>query len=121
MASLTLDSGALIAYERGDAGVRARLERARELGVVPIVSTAAVAEVWRSSTQVRLTLLLRGCSAVAVSQAISRGWRSARTGQCGHYRRHRLRDSGGSFILTSDSADLLPLAARHPSLKVVQI
>ncbi len=62
MAGLTLDAGALIAYERSDARVRAILAAARAEGIVPTVPTVAIAEVWRGDAKdARVARLLSGC------------------------------------------------------------
>ncbi|MGH9259425.1 MAG: PIN domain-containing protein [Acidimicrobiales bacterium] len=58
---LLLDTGALIAYERGSRTVQAFLERAHRTGDTVRTSTAAVAQAWRDgSRQARVALLLRG-------------------------------------------------------------
>jgi predicted nucleic acid-binding protein len=53
VAGLTLDAGALIAYERGDARVRAILTTAYARGVVPTIPSIALAEVWRGDPEMR--------------------------------------------------------------------
>lgn len=59
--SLVLDSGALIAYERGDQVVRAYLERAERTETAVSTTTGVVAQVWRDpARQARLSRLLRG-------------------------------------------------------------
>ncbi len=61
MASLILDSGALIAIERGDRRIGAALHEAGRHGVDAVTSSACVAEAWRDpARQVRLTRALRG-------------------------------------------------------------
>lgn len=47
MAGLTLDAGALIAYERGEERVREILAVAYARGLVPTIPAVALAEVWR--------------------------------------------------------------------------
>ena len=61
MASLILDSGALIAIERGDRRLGAVLLEAGRAGVDTVTSSACVAVVWRDpARQARLTRALRG-------------------------------------------------------------
>jgi hypothetical protein len=50
VAGLTLDAGALIAYERGDTRVREILAVAYARGFVPTIPAIALAEVWRDDT-----------------------------------------------------------------------
>lgn len=57
---LTLDAGALIAYERRDRSVRAAIEAALAAGMDVMVPAGALAQVWRDrQRQVELTMLLR--------------------------------------------------------------
>ena len=66
MAGLTLDTGALIAFERGDRRVVALVARSRELGWSLAVPAGVVAQVWRDGRrQARLARLL-GAPEVAV-------------------------------------------------------
>ena len=50
MAGLTLDTGALIALERGERRMRARLLVAEEQGELVIVPAVVIGEWWRSGT-----------------------------------------------------------------------
>ena len=62
MAGLTLDSGALIAHERGDPCAREILRLAFERGHVPTIPAVAVIEAWRGGTRTaRLAKLLKVC------------------------------------------------------------
>jgi predicted nucleic acid-binding protein len=45
---ITLDTGALIALERGQAGMRRRMLRARALGIAVTVPSVVLAEWWRA-------------------------------------------------------------------------
>jgi predicted nucleic acid-binding protein len=57
---VVLDSGALIAFERGDERIRALLRRAGQLGVRIVIPAGVLAQVWRDSArQVVLGSLLR--------------------------------------------------------------
>jgi predicted nucleic acid-binding protein len=61
MSGLTLDTGALIGFERNDRRVVALLARARELGFTLTVPAGVVGQVWRDGRrQSRLARLLRG-------------------------------------------------------------
>ena len=57
MNRVTLDTGALIALERRRPRMWKVLQRARELGVVPIVPADVIAEWWRGRSDVREHIL----------------------------------------------------------------
>jgi predicted nucleic acid-binding protein len=60
VAGLTLDAGALIAYERGEPRVREILATAFARGLVPTIPAVAIAEVWRGDARdARLARLLK--------------------------------------------------------------
>lgn len=60
MAGLTLDAGALIAYERGEPRVREILATAFARGLVPTIPAVALAEVWRGDGEdARIARLLK--------------------------------------------------------------
>jgi predicted nucleic acid-binding protein len=67
--NVVYDAGVLIAAERNDrrawADHRARLE----LGVIPLVPAAVVAQVSRSPRQVQLRRCLRGCHVVSLDES----------------------------------------------------
>ena len=71
--ALVLDAGALIAIERRDRNVIARLVAAHE-AVEPVrTSTAAVAQVWRDGTrQATLARVLRGVEEVDIDSTQAR-------------------------------------------------
>jgi predicted nucleic acid-binding protein len=59
--TLVLDAGALIAFERADARMRALLREAIESGIRIVVPAGVVGQVWRDSArQVPLRALLHG-------------------------------------------------------------
>jgi predicted nucleic acid-binding protein len=73
VAGLTLDAGALIAYERADPRVRGILARAFARGVVPTVPAMALAEVWRGDAKdARLARLLKACTVEPVTESLAR-------------------------------------------------
>jgi len=63
--SVVYDAGVLVAAERNDRGVWADHRARLELGVVPRTTAPVVAQVSRSSRQVQLHRILRGCDVVA--------------------------------------------------------
>lgn len=114
MAGLTLDAGALIAYERGDQRVREILTVSYERGLVPTIPAIALAEVWRGdSKDARVARLLKACSIEPVDERLARAAGSLRRATPGSEAidaciavgvRHR-RDA----IATSDPSDMRKL------------
>lgn len=73
MAGLTLDAGALIAYERGNASIREILKIGYGRGMVPTIPAIALAEVWRGDAKdARIARLLKSCSVEVVDEAMAR-------------------------------------------------
>ena len=58
--NLTLDAGALIAFERGSDDVREHLRFVRQRGGTVAVPATVVAQTWRSPRQADLARLLKG-------------------------------------------------------------
>lgn len=79
MAGLTLDAGALIAYERGEERTRKIIAIAYERGFVPTIPAIALAEVWRGDAKdARLARLLKACSIEVVDERLARAAGSLR-------------------------------------------
>jgi predicted nucleic acid-binding protein len=73
VAGLTLDAGALIAYERGDERIREILAVAYARGLVPTIPAIALAEVWRGDPKdARVARLLKACSIETVDERLAR-------------------------------------------------
>jgi predicted nucleic acid-binding protein len=73
VAGLTLDAGALIAYERGDPRIREILATAYARGFVPNIPAIALAEVWRGGAKdARVARLLKASSIEAVDERLAR-------------------------------------------------
>jgi predicted nucleic acid-binding protein len=73
VAGLTLDAGALIAYERGDTRVREILAVAYARGFVPTIPAIALAEVWRGDAKdARVARLLKASSIEALDERLAR-------------------------------------------------
>ncbi len=71
--SVVLDTGALIAYDRGDRTVRAFLDRAFRNEEVVRTSAVVVAQAWRDGArQAGLARLLKGVDEVDVTSACGR-------------------------------------------------
>jgi predicted nucleic acid-binding protein len=73
VAGLTLDAGALIAYERGDDRIREILAVAYARGLVPTIPAIVLAEVWRGDARdARVARLLKASSIEAVDERLAR-------------------------------------------------
>ena len=125
MSGLCLDAGALIALDRGDRAVVARLYRAVELGLPIVIPAGALAQSWRDGAkQARLARLL---SAEGVEVEPLDHERACAAGQlCGRTRTRDIVDAqvalcarrGGHAVLTSDPSDLRRL---DPTLRIVPV
>jgi predicted nucleic acid-binding protein len=79
VAGLTLDAGALIAYERGDERIREILTVAYARGLVPTIPAIALAEVWRGDAKdARVARLLKASSIETVDEQLARAAGSLR-------------------------------------------
>jgi predicted nucleic acid-binding protein len=115
MTRLVLDSGALVAFEKGDARVRARLAAARKLGFELVTTSPVIGQVWRDGR--RQALLARLISAIDVDAPSDAAAR--RAGEL--LAKTRMRDvvdallagsvKDGDAVLTSDRYDLEALLA----------
>jgi len=125
MSGVTLDTGALIAFERNDRKVVALLARALELGYSLAVPAGVVGQAWRDGQrQARLARLLgsRDVEVEALDDQLAREAgqlcgvaRSADVVDasvvlCARRRRHR--------VLTSDPRDIRRLDAKLPIIVV---
>jgi hypothetical protein len=113
------DAGVLIAAERHDRSVWADHRARLELGVVPVTTAPVIAQVSRSDRQVQLRRLLRGCDVVAFAPAHAHavGALLGATGSTDVVDAHVVVVAGtsGASVLSSDTDDLAPLAAKLPS------
>jgi hypothetical protein len=110
VASLILDSGALIAIDRGDRRIGAVLLEAGRAGIDAFTSSTCVAEVWRNpARQARLTRALTGTIEVPLDSQAAR--------RCGELlaiaKTSDIADAAvallakaGDVILTSDAGDI---------------
>jgi hypothetical protein len=114
VAGLTLDAGALMAYERGQEHMRKILAVGYERGFVPTIPAIALAEVWRGDPKdARIARLLKACSIEVVDETLARaagGLRRATPGAtaidaCIAVGVHRRGDA----IATSDPDDMRAL------------
>jgi hypothetical protein len=125
--TLVLDAGALLAIERLDRDVVAMIKRERLAGRAPVTHGGVVGQVWRGGAgrQTNLARLLPGVDVAPLDDALGRraGMLLART---------KTKDvidaaivliaDNGDEILTSDAADLVPLAvATGKYVEIVEV
>jgi predicted nucleic acid-binding protein len=110
---LTLDTGALIALERGDERVRALLRRATDHGLGIAVAAGVIAQAWRGRPrQARVARLLGDprVDLLALDDLVARavGLLCARTGQADVVDVHvvLVAKQRGDTVVTSDPDDL---------------
>lgn len=111
---VTLDTGALIALERGDPRVRALIARAAASGAAMTVPAVVVAEVWRGRRQHAVGRLLAAVVVEEVDDELARraGELLARTGRGDTVDAIVAVSAArrGDTVVTSDPADLLRFA-----------
>jgi predicted nucleic acid-binding protein len=114
VAGLTLDAGALIAYERRAPRVREILTVAFDRGIVPTIPAVVLAEVWRGDGKdARVARLLKTCSVEPLDEARARAAGRARRGTAGAKTIDACIAVGvrvrGDAIATSDPLDMRAL------------
>jgi predicted nucleic acid-binding protein len=125
LVSVSFDSGVLIALERKEPGAWAWMRRATERGIPPLVSTAAIAEVWRGGRRASwLASALRGCEIAPVTERLARTAGTA----CGATGAQTVdaviaatAAAQGATLVTADIADMHALADHFGALRVVAL
>ncbi len=121
MARIALDSGVLIALERGSVHAWAWLRRAAERGEEPLVNVAAIAEVWRRPPSHSVARALAGCEVEPVDEALARAAGEA-IGAIGAGLGDALIAASaarrGMALVTTDAADMHALAQHFRGLVV---
>ena len=111
MAALVLDSGALIAYERGDLAVASMIKKAQAKRRPVVTSSGCIAQVWRQGgpKQARLAILLRGTKEVALgpddSRAVGELCSASKTSDVVDAHVVLLAEHGDTLV-TSDAGDI---------------
>jgi hypothetical protein len=121
---LVLDAGALLAWDRRDRAVAARLEAARRRGLDLRTTAIVLAQVWRDGArQANLARLLKGTEVVAVDERLGReaGALLARSGTDDPIDATVVIVAApGDRVLTSDPGDIRLLAdAGNRTLMVI--
>ncbi|MBI4818141.1 MAG: PIN domain-containing protein [Deltaproteobacteria bacterium] len=126
MAGLTLDSGALIAFERGERRVVLHFAEAQRRGRGITVPTVVVAEVWRGGPRsARVASLLSSCivEPLEVDLARSAGAAVAAITGAGIIDAIVMASAAmrGDYVLTSDFDDLDRLKLYFPSVRLLRV
>lgn len=124
MSTVTLDTGALIALERRRQRIWKVVNRAHELGIVPVVPADVVAEWWRGRTDVR-ERILASVTVEPLSHALARLAGEA----IAHVRGATTVDAivmasaaqRGDAVYTSDVGDLERLRLYFPSVRIFDV
>ena len=122
-----LDSGAIIAWSRGDVRVRATVQRAVELGLDLRVPVVVLAETLRGSVRdAPVNRVLKSVDVLPTIEAVGRsaGRLLGRTG--GENTADALVaaeavDAGATTVLTSDPDDLATLLADRPEITIRRV
>ena len=126
MAGLTLDSGALIAYERADRRALVHLKEAQRRGEELTVPTAVLVEIWRGGTRsARVAALLRACIIEPLSDDLARqaGEALGRVKGAGAIDGIVMCSAArrGDRVLTSDFDDLDRLRSCFPGVRLLTV
>jgi len=126
MGGVTLDSGALIAFERGQRRIIAHLKETSLRGIALTVPTVVIAEVWRGRARsARLAALFEACTIEPLAESLARVAGEA----LGRVKGASLADAivmasaaqRGDRVLTADPGDLLRLRTYFLNTRVVAI
>lgn len=126
MEGLTLDSGALIAFDRGERRVLVHLKEAQSRGAEITVPAAVIAEVWRGGPRAaRLSMLLGACIVEPLTDRIARAAGEALAAVRGATTIDAIVMASAAArrdrVLTSDLEDLLRLQSHFSEVRVVRL
>lgn len=126
MAGLTLDTGALIGFERNDRRFMIHLKAALLDGREITVPAVVVAEAWRGGPRAaRIARLLAGCEVERIDEGLAKkaGEALAVVAQAGTVDALVMASASqrGDPVLTSDPKDLDQLRIRFPSVSIISL
>lgn len=126
MAGLTLDTGALIGFERSDRRLLLHLKTAEMRGQELTVSTAVIAEAWRGGARsARLAKLLDACVIEPLLEDLARlaGEAIAAVTGAGVIDAIVMASAArrGDRVLTADFQDLDRLRAYFPAVRLLTV
>ena len=121
MAGLTLDAGALIAYERGDLDIRRVLRHAFNRGVTTTIPAVVLAEVWRGDAKdAPVARLLKWCAVEPLDEERARAAGALRRSTAGAGTVDACIAVGvcerGDAIATSDPEDMRRLLGANVTI-----
>ena len=125
MAGVTLDSGALIGFERRDRRTLTHLKLAQQLGYELTVPTAVIVEAWRGGPRsARIASLLEACVIEPLFPELARVAGEAIAAVKGATVVDAVvmasAASRGDRVLTSDFEDLDRLGSYFPAVRLLQ-
>ena len=126
MNRMTLDSGALIGFERSDRRVLVRLKKAHLQGQDLVVPTVVIAEAWRGGARsARLAKLLAACVIESLGEDLAKnaGEAIASTKGAGVVDAIVVASAAihGDAVLTSDFDDLDRLRSHFPGVLLLTL
>lgn len=126
MAGLTLDSGALIAFERADRRVMMHLKEAERRGLELTIPTAVIVEVWRGGTRsARVARLLSAAIVEPLSEGVARrAGEALATSKAASVVDAVVMSSAAQRsdrVLTGDLDDLRRLQHHFPGVRLVRL
>jgi predicted nucleic acid-binding protein len=126
MAGLTLDTGALIGFERADRRVLIHLKSAELQGHQLTVSTSVIAEAWRGGARsARIARLLDACVVEPLLEDLAKTAGEAVAAVKGALAIDAIvmasAASRGDRVLTSDFDDLDRLRTYFPAVRLLQV
>ncbi|MEZ4299565.1 MAG: PIN domain-containing protein [Polyangiaceae bacterium] len=126
MAGLTLDTGALIAAERGDRRFWAFWKEALRRDIEVTIPSPVLAQVWRGGREARLAMLVNGCRIESLDSVLARqtGLLCGRSGTSDVVDAFVVISAGRrrDDVLTSDPRDIERLASFDPRVgKIINL
>ena len=122
-----LDSGAVIAWSRGDVRTRATLQRAIELGLDIRVPVVVLAQTLRGSARdAPVNRVLKSVDVLATAEAVGRGagrllGRTSGDNVADALVAAEAVESGATTVLTSDPEDLAALLTDRPEIAIRRV
>lgn len=125
MAGLTLDTGALIGFERNDRRFMIQLKAALLDGRSITVPAVVVAEAWRGGPRAaRLARLLAGCEVESVDEDLAKeAGEALAVADTGTVDAIVMASASrrGDAVLTTDPMDLEQLRTHFPNVRVISL
>ena len=125
MTNIVYDAGVLIAADNGVRRVWAEHAVRLELGILPLVPSAVLAQASRSPRQVQLRRLVAGCEVVPLLEAdahrVGELLARAKTSDVMDASVVELAARRAADVVTSDPKDIRRLVAAHPGARAIRV